>query len=606
MDHLEKSGGSENSAKVDVDFKVPDNSWLSLIRAGARWSERDETTRSTIYNWGVLSEQWGNGGPVWLSDPVDGVPNGAGGTLGTPVGGGTVPTSSETAFGFNGFFRGLIPNPLASPYLFSNINGSTNYKAYSAFASSIVNEWTPGPATGGSTGWVPLADRPGACNAQGMSNGVFVKGCEPGFLPGEVSPSTESTYAGYVMAKFGHATWGDQSFDGNIGVRYVVTDHNTSGSLQFPSDTLPNETNGPNGCFAPAGSPPGSFVAPPFCSLPASVKNAARAFASGAFVTENASNSYAYLLPALNLKYNLNDQMLIRFGLSQTISRPAMGQTMLSYNISILSDTPGVGGAPAQWGGFGTSNQNGNPFLKPVRADNVDLSYEWYFGPSNSVTISAFYKQLHNVITQSVQDVSITNTASSTPFDVLVTTPINSTDVGKVKGFEFAYQQFYDFLPAPFDGLGMNANFTYIDSTGVAQDIFNLNPQAASQVPNGAVNLSKLPLEQLSRYNFNLQGIYEKYGWSARVAYTWRSRFLLTAYDVIVPHSPIMNDSTGQMDASVFYAISDNVKVGLEGTNLLDTITKTEQVLTTGPLLLAPRAWYITDRRVTAALRFSF
>ncbi len=56
----------------------------------------------------------------------------------------------------------------------------------------------------------------------------------------------------------------------------------------------------------------------------------------------------------------------------------------------------------------------------------------------------------------------------------------------------------------------------------------------------------------------------------------------------------------------MFYAISDNVKVGLEGTNLLDTITKTEQVLTTGPLLLAPRAWYITDRRVTAALRFSF
>jgi TonB-dependent receptor len=621
MDHREHSDALESSGKFDVDYKIHGD-WLDMVRAGVRWAQRKQENRSTTYNWGVLSEQWGNGGPVWMSDPVDGIPNGSGGTLGTPIGGGAPPTQYEKQVAFNNYFRGRIALPTSSPFLFSNINGARNYAQYASFAQQIEAEWNPNAPTGGAGGWMPLADRPGVCDTSGSVNGIKVPGCEAGYLPGEVSPSTELTEAAYLMLKFGHQTWGDESFTGNIGLRYVSTQHNTVGAVQFPVDNLPlagiSQTVNSRGCLAPttppaAGAPP--FNPPPFCSLSAADQAAAHAFANGAFDIHSEHFSYDYLLPSLNIKYNLTDDMLIRFGASEAISRPPMGETAFSAQVGVAQDTlPNVGcpgGAatcPAQFGGFSAGTaQTGNPYLKPVRAVNLDLSYEWYFDParSGSFTVAGFAKELHNVVTQQTTTTMISNNGVTEP--VLVTTPVNSASVGKVKGFEVAWQQFANFLPDPFDGLGINANFTYIDSRGVAQNVFNLLTASGAQSVNSSIDLSRLPLEQLSKYNYNIQGIYEKGDISARLAYTWRSSFLLTAYDVIVPHSPIMNAAAGQLDGSLFYTIDDHFKIGIEGTNLLDTVIRTQQVLTTSPgILLAPRSWFITDRTFTLTLRANF
>jgi hypothetical protein len=72
MDHIEQSEGKEDAAKIDVDYRFAENSWLDSARVGVRWAERDQTTRFSTYNWGVLSEIWGGGGPVWFDDPVNG------------------------------------------------------------------------------------------------------------------------------------------------------------------------------------------------------------------------------------------------------------------------------------------------------------------------------------------------------------------------------------------------------------------------------------------------------------------------------------------------------------------------------------------------------
>ena len=63
-------------------------------------------------------------------------------------------------------------------------------------------------------------------------------------------------------------------------------------------------------------------------------------------------------------------------------------------------------------------------------------------------------------------------------------------------GAEIANQQFFDFLPGPFSGLGMQANFTFVDSSA---------PGPAISGPP-----IQVPLELLSKYNYNLVGIYEK------------------------------------------------------------------------------------------------
>jgi TonB-dependent receptor len=107
MDHAEQSDGQEDAAKIDVEYKFDDNVWLDSVKGGVRWAERDQTTRFTSYNWGVVSEIWGEGGPVWLDDPVDGIPT-AGGT-GLPGTTGEVAGARAELYGYDNFFRGLRP-----------------------------------------------------------------------------------------------------------------------------------------------------------------------------------------------------------------------------------------------------------------------------------------------------------------------------------------------------------------------------------------------------------------------------------------------------------------------------------------------------------------
>jgi outer membrane receptor protein involved in Fe transport len=114
-----------------------------------------------------------------------------------------------------------------------------------------------------------------------------------------------------------------------------------------------------------------------------------------------------------------------------------------------------------------------------------------------------------------------------------------------------------------------------------------------------------LPFEGLSKHNVNVTGFYEKGPLSIRAAYNWRSKFLQTAADEIFPYFPIYNAATGQLDASVFYSVNKNVKVGIQGVNLTNEVTKTLQQFTPDGLT-GPRSYFINDRRFSFILRGTF
>jgi outer membrane receptor protein involved in Fe transport len=114
-----------------------------------------------------------------------------------------------------------------------------------------------------------------------------------------------------------------------------------------------------------------------------------------------------------------------------------------------------------------------------------------------------------------------------------------------------------------------------------------------------------LPLAGLSEHNVNLAAIYEKGPISARLAYNWRSEYLLTVRDVITPYAPTMNEATGQVDGSIFYTVNDHLRLGVQGVNLNNEITRTSQVLNNN-LLRAGRNWFMNDRRVTFIARATF
>lgn len=574
MDHYEDSEGTETAIRLDGEYKFGGDSFIQSVRAGVRWADRDTTTRFSTYNWGVLSEQWGNGGPVWLSDNVDGVPNPGG----LPAGGGTPVANQFETFNFPGFVRGLAPVPTgAQPRLFYAGNTVSNYNQMAALGLLIGQEWAGGAGT-----WRPLAARSGV-----------VSGTP--FLPGEINPVSEKSKDAYVMVRFDHRL--DNGFDigGNVGVRYVKLDRSTQGSFSFPQPSSAFPTEAVCSVVTPGQTPQ------PFCLLPLATRNSARAFLNGGNLANNKSGSDSLVLPSANLKVDIGDGKLFRFGVSKSLSLPPIGFTRNFYTVGLTTLTDNTAAGTTI---FATA-QAGNPALKPMTAINFDASFEWYFSKVGQFSFSIFAKRLHDVIVEGQEDApgGVTNNGANFPLQLRI--PENSKDTGKVKGFEVAYQQVYDFLPGLLSGFGLSANYTYVDANGVRQSTLSeTDPNVAAGLST-QVALDKLPLQGLSKHTFNITPFYEKGPWSVRAAYNWRSRFLLTARDVIVPFAPIIQEDYGTLDASVFYSINDNLKIGLQGVNLLNSILRTSSVVNSN-LLTAPRGWYVDDRRYTVSLRGTF
>ncbi|WP_419318064.1 TonB-dependent receptor [Caulobacter sp. ErkDOM-E] len=579
MDHIEQSEGTEDAAKFDVEYKFNNDSWFDSVKAGVRWAERDQTTRFSSYNWGVLSEVWGSGGPVWMSDPINGSPT---------TSGGSDSTSKVALFGFDNFLRGQTPLPTGTEArLFYTGNLASEYKAASDFALSVGDEWRTRLAGGCPQNWVPLALR---CNVTAGTP----------FRPQEINPINEITQSAYLMTRF-KGDIGEARVSGNIGLRYTTTKRESSGFLAFPiTSGLASEADCTKAFtdWQALPEPKAAFNPSSFCGLTPTVRANARAWGNGATVASTVKTEFDYWLPSLNVKVVMPHGLQYRLGLSKTITPPDVGLTRNYFNLALNTNADGINsGAPSG------NVVVGNPSLKPTQSTNVDASVEWYFDSVGSLTLALFYKELTDVAFNKTHRIPFTNNGAT--FDVLVTQPGNSSKKANVQGFEIGYQQFYDFLPKPLDGFGINANYSYIDSKGVPQSTLSATDPDVGAGRVTTVDTSKLPLQGLSKHNANFAAIYEKGPISARLAYNWRSDFLLTVRDVIVPYAPIMNEATGQLDGSFFYTVNPKMKVGVQGVNLLNETTMTSQVLN-NDLLKTGRSWFMNDRRYTFVVRASF
>ncbi len=555
MDHQEESDGEQFAFKADFDYDFADDSFLRQAKFGARFQTRQETVRYTTYNWGMLSEVWSGSRPVNFGD--------------------TAGDGNQERYELPNFFRGQVnPPPGAFYYAGDMIDG---YDEAVSYFQSIQGR---ARALGASPTWNPLAARPGVI---------------PGtpYLPSDIQDVDQDDYAAYAMVSFGSDNlFGNIRFSGNAGLRYVSSDIRSASSRGPGSTASLNIADPYSVRCAPRNRPPeaGGGTARPggICNIGEAAYNALQNFADGSFTYQSVNNSYSYLLPSVNLKFGLSDDLLFRLAASKVLSRPENSYIRNYFTSSI--DTSG-----------NFTGTAGNPNLVPATAWQFDASLEWYFAPVGSLTFNAFYKSIDNFFFQSVRSETISNASGETR-NVTVRGPDNFDGTGKVKGFEVAYQQTYDFLPAPFDGFGIQANYTYIQSSGLPNTFLNGGvPVTGSTIPPG-----NLPLEQLSKHNYNVAAFYEKGPISLRAAYNWRSRFLLTASDVIFPYYSIFNEPTGQLDASIFLNLTKQIRVGVQGVNLLNEVTKTTQAYTGDPKDLAPRSYFMNDRRFSLILRGNF
>jgi TonB-dependent receptor len=590
MDHIEQSDGNSDAFRLDLDYKLPEGSFLKSIQGGVRYADRDQVSRYSRYNWGVLSEQWGNNGPVWLDMPVN-----SNNTVRTD---GTVP-NANSAFYFSNFFRGQVTNPLGGQgRLYYTGNTASDYASMIAYANSIAQEWqgtntnclVNGVSNGKTynNGWNALANRCGV-----------IAGTP--FLPDEINPIRERNYAAYLMARI-DTHLGGLHLTGNVGVRYTKTKRDSDGYNSFTNTTaFPTEAT----CLAPVVPP---AVASPFCSFTLAERNNARAFVNGALTPSHVSTDYDYWLPSANFKLEVGGGLQFRAAYFKGVSPPQTGyiRNYLQANLSVVQNVDANGNLiPNSFRMQGVTTA-GNPYLLPTKADNYDLTAEWYFSRVGSLTVSGFYKVLSDVVINATRRVDLTNNGQT--YSEVVTTPENSSVKGKIKGIEISYQQTYDFLPGFLKGLGLQANYTYVDSSGVPQSTLSPTDPDVAAGNQPQVNTALLPLQGLSKHQVNITPFIDIGPVSLRASYSWRSDFLLTVRDVITPYDPIINKATGQVDASIFFAVTPQIKIGVQGSNLTNEITRTTAVISKigGGIIEVPRGWYMNDRRFAAIARFNF
>lgn len=335
---------------------------------------------------------------------------------------------------------------------------------------------------------------------------------------------TEETRAAYAMGEF--RTQGAVSIDGNIGVRVVET-------------VL--DVNGNTPVFALVGG----------------------VLTQTGFGPINFHNQYLNVLPSANVRIGFTDDLQLRLAAAKTITRPNFGQL-----------APGLTLVPGQGNGSG-----GNPTLRPLRADQLDASLEYYFSRTGYVYAAGFYRKVRDfTLTQATPGVQIGDIVYT------ITRPENF-EKGTIKGFEIGGQTFFDFLPSPFDGFGIQANYTYVKSD---------TPSTL------AGSIVRTPLPNLSKHSYNLIGLYEKGPLSARVAYNFRSKFFSGLFaGGALGTLPTYRKGYGWLDAGINYDITDQISLTLEGTNLLRT---REQIFY--DVVTRPGNYSIDDRQILFGARF--
>jgi TonB-dependent receptor len=602
-DQITDNDAESVAFRGDVEYDFSGDGFIKSVRAGVRYSDQDIDLRESDFNWGNISE-------VWTGRDIGGNSGGDFNAFESILllGGNSNPALNAAVDGLFGivdfpdFQRGSVGDTGLGAGIPGYIGPITeDFDSFAATRDAII------AATGGATGNRSFCGSPySSLAARVCTNGDSIIPGTP-FLNSEIGSVSRETWALYTRFDFGTESIGDSgiSLDGNIGLRYVHTDRTITAAQILPSFA---------GLFPTANQCDPAFIAanpdndpPGFCNLDLATLQST--FGNGNVEVVPVDTSYSEFLPSLNLKLGITDEHIVRFAVSRTLSRPTVTEINQRPVIGILPDivsTDANGVEVNSFGGF-VGSFSGNAQLLPQTAVSFDLSWEWYFAPTGSLTITAFNKNINNFIANDVANVPGPdgNPILIDGEPIQFNTNNNSDQNAIIRGVEFAYQQFYDFLPDPFDGLGVQFNYTFIDEKGVPFDVDRslFTGENNPVIPRFENDEGIIP--RISEHNINAALLYEKAAWQARIAYNWRSEFQVTPRDVIFPFATIYQPATGQVDFSVFYNIDENWKVGVQGVNILDDVTVTTQSVNEDGLR-APRSFFRNDRRFTFIVRATF
>ena len=312
----------------------------------------------------------------------------------------------------------------------------------------------------------------------------------------------------YAMVTFA-GELGNTPYTGNFGVRYVDNSTGSKGEISEPIDIDYSDPTAPNIITSP----------PTFTEV---------------------THDYTETLPSLNLRFDPTDDIVVRVAAAKVLTRPRFLDLSPRQTVQARNRT----------------TRGGNGTLDPTTAVQFDLAVEWYFDDYSIASVGLFTKEIEAFVQQEQTPTpwpGIIDPETNQPLVLIAFRPLN-TGKSDLVGIELAFQRtFADLLPAPWDGLGVIANYTYIDS---GSDFLN-------ELTGAAYGISGL-----SENTINFTLFYEKGPWIGRVSYNYRDDFNDSIADG--QGHPKFVDSYDQWDASFGYAVNDNISIMLEGINLTD------------------------------------
>jgi len=342
---------------------------------------------------------------------------------------------------------------------------------------------------------------------------------KPAFNPTENFTANEKAYAVYGQVKYGFDLPGDMLVDGVVGLRAVRTETEISG---FQRD----ETDPANPVFSPI----------------------------------TAENDYTDYLPNVSARIAFTDELQLRLAYTQTRTRP----NFFDLNPTLTVGPPVVNPNPNDPNSAARGITSGNPNLTPLTSNNYDVSLEWYFSRSGSLTGAVFRRDAQGFISR-----AITFENDPTYGLVRIDRPENTGDT-RFQGAEIAFTSFLDLdsVPEWARGFGVQANATYIDSAGDLATALAGSPNVTGE---------QLRFNGVSEWAYNLIGLYEKPTFSARLAYNYRSDFVtyysIEPLDVGADGSPrtrgLVEQGRGQLDFSTTITPVPNITVAFDVVNVL-------------------------------------
>lgn len=264
--------------------------------------------------------------------------------------------------------------------------------------------------------------------------------------------------------------------------------------------------------------------------------------------TRSVENSYTNFLPNLTLKYNVNQDFVLRAAWTTALARP--NYYRLSPFVSTILDDYEI--------------EAGNPNLKSSFSWNYDLMAEYYFKSIGLVSAGAFYKKIDNFI-YTYRDENYTNEKFGSDFpdipnpigggDKWTLTQARNGDEVNVYGFEVAFQRQLDFLPGTFlKGFGIYTNYTFTKSE--AKGIYNDDGDLREGIM----------LPGTAPHMFNASLSWENTRFSARLSLNYASSYLdeLGGEDF----DDRYYDKQTFVDFNASYKITKNFRVFVEANNL--------------------------------------